>query len=301
MQAEQTRSARCGGRPHSSWTGLLLMVWAAAVLTALPLAAASLTPAELAPVGGDPKATGWGPKCFNISEVSPNPAIWMNQCDWLDTSLTSAGFTPANGWNFRYSDPATGADFSLTAKLDITQYYAWVVNEPKIMCGDGVERGGRAQYQNKDRGGAVFYLEYTPAPGTSDPANIHWIQAVNSRYGNSLSTHLDDPNKTDGVPWYDSGGAAGNTWFADIPSTPCVCPCCYSSDVDFQVFLAVDNVTPTGTHNVDIYEGIWWGYDYECVPEPVTMLGVFMGLSCLGRYIRRRQGFGGQVRRRRQA
>jgi len=42
-------------------------------------------------------------------------------------------------------------------------------------------------------------------------------------------------------------------------------------------------------------------YGYCVIPEPVTLLGVFLGVTCLAGYIRRRRGFGGQVRRRKSA
>jgi hypothetical protein len=87
-----------------------------------------------------------------------------------------------------------------------------------------------------------------------------------------------DPGGGGASPFYDSFSAAGQTYFADIPGAkeeeyelnPV-------ADVQFQVFLSKDNGPAAGgiNHDVTIYGGKWWGYQYTAmnVPEGGTPLG----------------------------
>ncbi|MBI5864103.1 MAG: PEP-CTERM sorting domain-containing protein [Planctomycetes bacterium] len=234
--------------------------------------AVPLTQEELMPVGGPAHSEGQV-DCWNTTDLIPNPAIWVNSCPWVNQGLTDAGFTAGNGWTFRYAD-AAGRDFELASKLDITNYYAWTVDEPTVTGRHGDEYPGR--FHEEDVGGAIFTAEYNPIG--ADPVNIHWVQAYRQRLGagQPYTVHLDDPRAGDGVPWYDSGGAAGNDWFLDTPADPCRVECDYNTDVQFQLFVAVDNIVE-GNHVVDLYEGLWWGYTYNCIPEPASIL--LMGLA----------------------
>jgi hypothetical protein len=145
----------------------------------------------------------------------------------------------------------------------------------------GVEYPGRVH--EEDAGGAIFTVDYNPIG--ADPVNIHWIQAYRQRLGTGqpYTVHLDDPGGAgDGVPWYDSGGAAGNDWFLDTPYDECIPECNYNTDVQFQLFLAVDNIVG-GNHVVDLYEGLWWGYTYDCIPEPSSLVLIALGATMISR------------------
>lgn len=263
-------------------TTRIMLGCAAALITAPPVALAiPLTQEELMPVGGPAHSEGQV-DCFNTSDLLPNPAIWVNNCPWVDQSLVDNGFTPANGWTFRYAN-AAGQDFQLQSKLDITNYFAWTVDEPSVTNRHGTEFPGRVH--EEDAGGAIFTMDYNPIGAA--PVNVHWIQAYRHRLGTGqpYTIHLDGFRPGDAVPWYDNRGAAGNDWFLDTPYDECTPECNYNTDVQFQVFLAVDNIVG-GNHVVDLYEGIWWGYTYNCIPEPSALLLIGVGLLASIRRVR---------------
>jgi hypothetical protein len=232
---------------------------------------------------------GWtaGPHMYNKSTLDPYPAIWMDQCDWVTTALTNAGYTETNGWYFTYNE---GED--LRSKVEIKVYDAFVVNAPDVNTRGGLYKG-KDRVSNTDCGGAVLYLEYNPTG--SDPTSIHWVQAYRQRLteGGSYTIHLDNP--TAGTPWYDVGGAAGNNWFLDRPYDVCsTCGCrpptSCNTDVEFQVFIAVDTTREEGgkmRHDVTVYDGLWWGYEYVCVPIPLPP-AVWGGLAIMGVLVARR-------------
>ncbi len=262
----------CGGRIRSGLIRLASLVVASLVAESAAFGAVT--------------ATGYGPHRYNSSTLHPSPAIRMEAgCPWVTQALADNSYESEHDWNFRYTDEQ-GEDLSLQNHLSIVTYEPFVVNAPDVQTRGGLYTG-RSRVSNKDCGGAVLYVEYNPAENIDPVANVHWIQAYHQRIGTGspYTTHLDDLNGTsDGLPWYDSAGAAGSDWFLDRPYDVCLdCPCpgpsktACDTDVEFQVFLAVDNVeTQDGrtVHNVDVYEGIWWGYEFRCtpIPEPAALV-----------------------------
>jgi hypothetical protein len=210
------------------------------------------------------------------TDGSGNP-VQVTSCPWIMPALQGAGFTN-NNWNFSFAGAAASQFFF--NDITVVKYEAQVGTPGKFTDPAGTVWGG--YYTNQEAGGAYFQLKYTPQAG--DPQNVHWIQAVNSTYGWGTpaqnSVHLDwDGSAT---PFYDNFSAAGSNYFFDVPFAkefeyeghPV-------ADVQFQVFLAVDNIVG-GTNNVTMYGGEWWGYQYdavEIVPEPtigaLIMFGIF--------------------------
>ncbi len=290
---------------NNRWKKALLIVLAC---TAVPLAAAPI----LAPV----TATGWGVDDNNTSTLIPSPNVYVASCPWVKTALTT--FAAANAsWNFTYATE----DESAFVKRDISifAYFAWVVNQPRVDIPDaaGSFFDSNPRLRNQDVGGAVFGFTYTPQ-GT-DPVNVHFIQAYNeSLNGSPFKISLD--NGGGATPFYDgnSTGAAINvdlasgkkgSWFEDRPSDcetgkgpgkpPAANGCAgegiedYHTDVQFQVLIAVDSGRGGGfDHNVKVYGGEWWGYQYSTsdIPEPAAALLTGLGLLCLGSLRRRRPG-----------
>lgn len=132
------------------------------------------------------------------------------------------------------------------------------------------------------RHGAQLSLHYNRFDG--DPLDLRWIQVytetgdagshVNEVDGKGdLSPGYfnpsDDPNRY--VYVHDTGGLL----FGDTPGDPHLESRPFNGSVAFTAFLAsFDN------NNVTIYEGITWGYQFTCVPEPGTY-GLFGGAFLL--------------------
>jgi hypothetical protein len=243
--------------------------------------------------------TLWGQDDWNTSSLTPPTPTYVDACPWLDTGLQNAGFTLANGWQFSYVF-ATGF---VQRDVRITIYDPWVVTSPNVAGLDGVVRNRGVT--NEDAGGLVFQLRYDPFPG--DPTNIHFLQAYNESFnGGASQSYLDNNRKTNltGKPWYDEEGVSGikklanpndgnavtSSWFQDTPydkesqifppgqgeGNELIDP---YSNVQFQVFVAVDNGAVAGTgidHDVKIYGGYWYGYNYETF-DPVPLPSAFCG------------------------
>jgi hypothetical protein len=266
-------------RRHGSFSVLLLPMLGG--IATLNLIAAPCS------VGGPSLVTQGGPDDYNTTQLTPCGASFLTSAsnvggsDWIMSSLSGAGFSNAN-WNFHYN----GASPDISSDFTINQYYGWAVNEPNVTAPDNAQYPGRPGLQNVDAGGAVFVLSFDNNNDSIDfPAgSVHWIQAYRqSLNGGAYTLHLDGNSGTS--PYYDANGAHGT--YAGHPNayymldTPADCEtgtiACggegiedYHTDVQFNVFLAVDNGVIGGKEDVTLWAGYQWGYLYSTqeTPEP---------------------------------
>jgi hypothetical protein len=265
--------------PNQKWREYIPCMLLACTLCSLPATG----------YAGPTTAEKFGQDDTNTVTLNPNPVIPVFSCPWIDTGLANAGFTPANGWNFTYAGAAVSA--FVQRDITITQYSAWAVNSPNVTGLDGVVRNRGV---NEDAGGAVFQFRYTPQG--KDPVNIHFIQAYNeSLNGGPFTAHLDNLGAAN--PFYDTLGVSGintlpnhGSWFQDTPYDLENEIENYHTDVQFQVFIAVDKVN-AGVHNVTLYGGDWWGYQYSTIdtPEPATITLLGIGIAGIAGYAWRRK------------
>ncbi len=266
-------------RNHQNITSLPRCIGTASLaLCVLSTITTSSIRADGPPLGYNPVSKVIGDD--NMTSTLYGPATdRTSNCIWVDTGLSKAGFTAANGWNFTYASAAD--DAKVLADLKIDTYKAWVVNQPTFTDPGGTTYGGN--FVNDEAGGAEFKLSFTPTVG--DPLKgktIHWIQGVDSAYrGGAYDIHLDAPASPT-TPFYDQFSAAGQSYFYDNPGAN---EAEYEgnpvADAQFQVYLAVDNgKNGLINHDVTIYAGKWWGYRLTAseVPEPSE----YGAMACFG-------------------
>jgi hypothetical protein len=266
-----------------------------------------------------PTAQGWGQDDWNISTIFPNS--YQTYCSWVLNGLSTAGFTPANGWNFAFAGfgPAAAIPNIPASDFTIDYYKAWVVTHDPIP--GNVTSGNRASgtdaIKNQDAGGADFVLTYAPRPNTSDPAAVHFIQAfVETQTGanpiKNTTGKLDAPPNSP-TPYYDlfsTGGAIGtSTWMRDIPYAcesgrafarigcdpdPARDEFILSRSDTFQTFVVSANTVDLSASGGSpythiLYGGEQWGYTYtnsDTAPEPsfgLLMGGVLLAFICVKR------------------
>ena len=264
-------------------------VLVACLLLVCALQTASAAPSKLAA----PTAQFKGPTAMNTSTLVPYGYRYTTYCNWVSGALTTFSNNNA-GWNFTWAGPVNSA-FSKN-DFTVNQYDAYVVTQPT----NKLPNTYKSNFQNADAGGAIFVLTYQPQNG--NPTNgvggitLHWVQAYNeSLKGGPFTSSLDvsAKAKTDKVPWYDDGYAAGfggnnSFWFQDRPydsigNSP--------ANVQFQMFLAADKVVG-GVNDVTLYGGEWWGYTYSATPtpdpEPSTLFLLGSGVAGVGGLLRKR-------------
>ena len=247
-----------------------------------------------------PTATGFGVDDNNTSTLVPFGAQYTTASGFLNNAIANSAFNNAN-WIFQFVNGTT-TPFIPAGDLTVNTYSAWVVTNDPVADPGGTLRN--RPVNGADGGGANFALTYTPRAASTDPgaASIHFLQIFReSLNGQAATFNLD--NGQPGTPFYDPGFISNigaiSSWMFDISydcengltgETQNRQPTCMggmdevllSSALDFQVFVAVDNLAD-GVHTVNLYGGEAWGYRYSNtdVPEPSTFTLFAAGLAGL--------------------
>lgn len=264
------------------------------------VALASVGLCPLADRTDGPPVLGFGPDDLNCSVISPAIAE-SAPGSVVQAVMNRTTFGAAQRWIYL---PA--ADL-LAANLNVTSYFAWVVDSPDVTSPDG--RVYNRRLTHLDVGGAAFTMEYTQHAGQPTAAAIHFLQIYSEQLdGGPVSYHVDNADNADS-PFYDQvAGAAverhlnGTAWFMDTPyecENRVVCRNegteHHFAEYHFGVYVAVQTDTPDGAdvnHQVTLYAGKQWGFKYSTVdfvdvaiPEPPglwLLAGLLLALTRFG-------------------
>jgi hypothetical protein len=213
--------------------------------------------------------------------------------------------TPYANWTVTYGG-------ALTGKIHVTTYDAHLcdaVNLPQgWVAGDPFTRRSNTHCTH----GAELCMWYEPNKAT-DPnipgQDFHWIQrfydwggycgyttAPHDIIDCTLGPYYYDPGEVNNIVatghpaiWYLDAPESGCWYDGDRPASSCLAdkcpgPCYWGADV--WTYLAYGTPGANGTGTMHIYDGIQWGFDAKCVPEPATVL--LLGLGSLALLRRRR-------------
>ncbi len=227
--------------------------------------------------------------------LDPSPAQYMiaGSCPWLTPALDAQGYSVANGWTINR--------IALQGSITLGTYRAWADTDPDVAKG-GMSLGAE---NSLNSGGATIALTYTAstAMGTTDPSgdSVRWLQVIRTNRPSGFGTANGDSTFNAGFTIYLDNGWTGN-------NTPPTNPFYGGDDTDSSTGYAANataildrpsRLVDIGTDweaqafvstwdsankVINIYDGVWWGF--QTLPSPGT--GTMLALAGLVAMRRRR-------------
>lgn len=241
-----------------------------------------------------------------ISHHCPVPAGQYDLCTTTLTPPSRATQDPTfptrlaqTGWTFTN---APQADFP-NVTINIRMYHPHLCNpidEPVTIVPGNVNLTRLPGSHCSHGAEPEMALLLAPDPGHSE--SWRWLQ-IGHDYGTFCldpaggQWYLDNAGDDPSMPFYGSQASIHTftsapwnrpaTWFFDTPEDGCWfnslgrgsdCPRPDHWSVQSDTYLTKFN---SATQTVTIYEGIHWGFQADCVPEPGTVALMFAGLGLL--------------------
>jgi hypothetical protein len=182
--------------------------------------------------------------------LNPDPVTYLAAATSSIKAALTAEFPV---WNFTYSSGLSGT-------LNINEY--------------------KATSAGAHNGGGLLDATYTRA--ASDPliADLFWIQMVVTNVplgGGSVTGYIDPRPNDDSLPFYpdvDYNKTATTFSFFDTSRRSCGS---HPGFITWRGELMLASWDGSDPGNVTVYDGIRWGWDLKCVPEPTSVVLWVMG------------------------
>ena len=180
-----------------------------------------------------------------------------------------------SGWTFDFGQ-RLGGDITISHYKAYDVHYDYDEEHKKFYTQDGsyCEHG-------------IQMCAYYERVDDVDPLNLDWIQVFTASYnkdGYPAGIPVVDPvpSGDDGKPYYFSDDMdrtqyyygtppeEADTFFGDQPHAGHLEADPFSVEVSFSLFLT--SVDPLDSKHIYIHDGLWWGYEGICVPEPLSIV-----------------------------
>ena len=212
------------------------------------------------------------------------------------------------GWQINY-----GGDLSNNYKLTINEYSVHLCDPHN---GSWTRLPDGHYEMNRERGhckhGVQLEMSFAPDPnGSVKPGagqDWYWIQRFT--YGGWGCTPTGDWNTIDSSsstsPYYGGSHPWSIGSFLDAPQAGCALydvetktwdnycrsDSCVNPDpckwwVQVYTYVAIGSTPASGNKELTIYDGVSWGFNAQCTPEPASIVALVCGLVALAAHRRR--------------
>ncbi len=214
-----------------------------------------------------------------------------------DSTLASLGRSFKGRYSFVHGDPSSLGIVSVHIEKYLPTLCSPIDQDVQVAPGDAEPPRLKGQHCTH---GAELLLWLTNPPELEQSESWMWLQIAQDRGTfclrprNDGRAYLDSDN---GTPFYYSDeeiraftSPAWNrpqTWFFDAAEDGCffrelvcggACPAPDHWSIGFSLVLTKFN---SATSTVTVFDGIHWGFQADCVPEPGTVALMFAGLGLL--------------------
>jgi len=172
------------------------------------------------------------------------------------------------------------------------EFPTWTVNLAGAIPGTLTIHNYHAKIFQEHWGGIDWFDGTFNPPAGGGVAGLRWIQMIDTNYplGGDDSPYIDPRPNDDDLPFYwteqehKKYSGTDYIYFYDAPRRDC------RSHPDFiwwRAYLFIGTWDEKNPGSISLHDGVQWGFDFRCVPEPTSLLALTIGLVALA-YRRRR-------------